>query len=76
MAPASLHVAAMPLQHAHAHATMAATTTTETVTVDADTEAYISIKQNPLSPNKLKYTCNACQFSPKDLQQLIGERTS
>ena len=48
------------------------TTITETIVVDAETEAYISIKDSVSSSSRAKYTCNACQFSAKDLNQLIG----
>ena len=39
--------------------------------VDPDVQAYVNIKPDPLDHSRIKYTCQACQFSPKQLSLLV-----
>ena len=39
--------------------------------MDNDVKAYVSIKADPVEPTRIKYTCNACQFSPKSIALLV-----
>jgi hypothetical protein len=39
--------------------------------MDNDVKTYVSVKADPIEPTRVKYTCNACQFSPKNLGLLV-----
>ena len=35
--------------------------------MDNEVKTYVSVKADPIEPTRIKYTCNACQFSPKNI---------
>ena len=35
--------------------------------MDNEVKTYVSVKADPVEPTRIKYTCNACQFSPKNI---------